>query len=177
VQGPLGGEGAGMLKTARNLFLTALVGGLWHGAQSTFLLFGLLHGVALVVQAAFRRARPESTTSAPLASLYSSVARAATLSFVVLGFVLFRSADLAAAVEFFSGETQAGSRAELAPAFLLLILALVASHVYAARGRAALRERLRRLPDLAFYPALGGVCALLVLSSSLRTAPFIYFRF
>jgi alginate O-acetyltransferase complex protein AlgI len=177
VHDPLGGDAAGLPKTARNLLLTALVAGLWHGAQATFVLWGLLHGVALVVEAASRRARSGPTTGTALASFHSSVARATTLSFVVASFVLFRSEDLGRALEFFSGETQAGSRAELAPAFLLVIFALVASHVYAARGREALRARLRRLPDLAFYPALGGVCALLVLSSSLRTAPFIYFRF
>lgn len=46
---PLGGNRRGELKTYRNLFLTFLIGGIWHGANLTFIAWGFLHGVAAVV--------------------------------------------------------------------------------------------------------------------------------
>ena len=52
---PLGGNRGGRLMTARNLMLTMLLGGLWHGANWTFLIWGALHGAALVVDHAYRR--------------------------------------------------------------------------------------------------------------------------
>jgi D-alanyl-lipoteichoic acid acyltransferase DltB (MBOAT superfamily) len=51
---PLGGSRGGQLATARNLFLTMLLGGLWHGAGWTFVVWGALHGVFLAVHQAFR---------------------------------------------------------------------------------------------------------------------------
>ncbi|GAB2784240.1 MBOAT family protein [Rhabdobacter roseus] len=47
---PLGGNRKGTFKTYRNLMLTMLLGGLWHGANWTFLVWGLLHGLYLVAQ-------------------------------------------------------------------------------------------------------------------------------
>lgn len=43
---PLGGNRAGKINTYRNLFLTFLIGGLWHGANWTFIIWGALHGFA-----------------------------------------------------------------------------------------------------------------------------------
>lgn len=47
---PLGGDRGGRWKTLRNVFLTFLLGGLWHGAAWTFVVWGALHGAALVLQ-------------------------------------------------------------------------------------------------------------------------------
>ena len=47
---PLGGNRGGVVKTYRNLMLTMLLGGLWHGANWTFVFWGFLHGMYLVVQ-------------------------------------------------------------------------------------------------------------------------------
>ena len=47
---PLGGNRSGEIRTIINIMLTFLIGGLWHGAAWTFVFWGLLHGVALVMQ-------------------------------------------------------------------------------------------------------------------------------
>ncbi len=52
---PLGGNRGGEPKTMRNLFLTFLIGGLWHGANWTFVVWGALHGLALVFLRLFHR--------------------------------------------------------------------------------------------------------------------------
>ena len=52
---PLGGSRSGEWSTARNLMLTMTLGGLWHGASWTFVVWGLYHGLLLVGHRAFRR--------------------------------------------------------------------------------------------------------------------------
>ena len=47
---PLGGNRGGRLKRARNLFVTLLLAGLWHGAAWTFVVFGAIHGAALAIE-------------------------------------------------------------------------------------------------------------------------------
>lgn len=49
----LGGNRKGVLFTYRNLFLTMLIGGLWHGANWTFVLWGAIHGLALAIERIF----------------------------------------------------------------------------------------------------------------------------
>ena len=49
----LGGNRGGKLRTYRNLMLTMVLGGLWHGASWNFVIWGTLHGLALVVEREF----------------------------------------------------------------------------------------------------------------------------
>ena len=51
---PLGGNRGGALQTARNLIVTMVLGGLWHGAAWTFVLWGAIHGAALVIEPSWR---------------------------------------------------------------------------------------------------------------------------
>jgi alginate O-acetyltransferase complex protein AlgI len=55
---PLGGNRGGAWRIRRNLMLTMLLGGLWHGASWMFVLWGGLHGLFLVAERAIRRRRP-----------------------------------------------------------------------------------------------------------------------
>ncbi|MEK6374526.1 MAG: MBOAT family protein [Acidobacteriota bacterium] len=55
---PLGGNRGGTWRTYRNLMITMLLGGLWHGASWTFVFWGVLHGTYLVVERAFTRQLP-----------------------------------------------------------------------------------------------------------------------
>lgn len=52
---PLGGNRKGTARTYLNLIITMVLGGLWHGANWTFVIWGLLHGVALCINKAFRK--------------------------------------------------------------------------------------------------------------------------
>lgn len=54
---PLGGSKGGNLKTYRNLFITFLLGGIWHGAGWTFVIWGVLHGLALIINRIFDRTK------------------------------------------------------------------------------------------------------------------------
>jgi len=52
---PLGGNRKGVLRQYLNLFLTMLLGGLWHGASLTFVLWGAMHGAALAIDKLFQK--------------------------------------------------------------------------------------------------------------------------
>jgi len=87
---PLGGSRRGEARTCFNLLFTMALCGLWHGANWTFVAFGVYHGVLLV---AGRLVRPA------VAAVPGGVKRAATFLLVVVGFVIFRSRDLGMAGE------------------------------------------------------------------------------
>ena len=91
---PLGGNRKGTWKTYRNLFLTMLLGGLWHGAAWTFVIWGAYQGVLLVLERAFggRRLVVDFAGSPGLVGrLLWSVRVLVTFNFVCLGWVFFRA--------------------------------------------------------------------------------------
>jgi alginate O-acetyltransferase complex protein AlgI len=94
---PLGGAAGGPARRTINLFLTMVIGGLWHGANWTFVLWGAFHGVLLAANHAWRqwRGRRAPTQGSRFAGW------AATFTAFVIGMVLFRAADLSAASNMF----------------------------------------------------------------------------
>ncbi len=68
---PLGGSHGGRSQTARNLMITMLLGGLWHGASWTFVVWGAIHGAALVVHKCYlwMRERVQSPPMLPLGAI------------------------------------------------------------------------------------------------------------
>jgi alginate O-acetyltransferase complex protein AlgI len=90
---PLGGNRGGAARQFRNLSVTMLLGGLWHGAGWTFILWGGLHGLYLVANHAFRRAR-QGWGFAPSSSAFTrALARATTLAAVGFAWIFFRADD------------------------------------------------------------------------------------
>jgi D-alanyl-lipoteichoic acid acyltransferase DltB (MBOAT superfamily) len=90
---PLGGNRRGPGRRYVNLAITMLLGGLWHGAGWTFVIWGGLHGIGLIVNHAWRASAVSRRAAIP-----SSVAQGLTLAFVVLAWVPFRARDVAAAL-------------------------------------------------------------------------------
>ena len=82
---PLGGSRKGTIGTVRNLMVTMLLGGLWHGAAWHFVLWGAYHGVLLIAD---RALQPW------LARLPSLIYRWGTFFLVVVGWVLFRATSI-----------------------------------------------------------------------------------
>lgn len=85
---PLGGNRAGGLLTYRNLLLTMLLGGLWHGAAWTFLLWGAWQGLFLILERRLGKV-------APYGVLPHALQVACTLVLVVFGWVLFKATSVA----------------------------------------------------------------------------------
>jgi alginate O-acetyltransferase complex protein AlgI len=95
---PLGGNRYGLVRRYVNLLLTMTIGGLWHGAAWTFVLWGLLHGIYLVVNHAWR------AVWTPINAWWSrSIARLITLTAFALSLVLFRAPSLDAAIAIYRG--------------------------------------------------------------------------
>ena len=92
---PLGGSRRGRIRRYVNLMITMLLGGLWHGAGWTFVLWGGLHGLYLTVNHLWRDAH--------LPALPRLFGWALTFLSVVTGWVFFRAASLSRAMEILSG--------------------------------------------------------------------------
>ncbi len=91
---PLGGNRFGTWRTYSNLFITFLLGGLWHGASWMFVIWGALHGGALVVHRLWQRWG---------GALPTVLAWVVTFQFINLTWVFFRAEDMQAALNVLSG--------------------------------------------------------------------------
>lgn len=89
---PLGGNRKGRWRTYVNLMITMLLGGLWHGASWTFVVWGLLHGIGLGVHKLWQTYAPQNRT--PFAGFFGW---ATTYAFVCVTWVFFRAADFTTA--------------------------------------------------------------------------------
>ena len=177
---PLGGNRGHRIATARNLVLTMFLGGLWHGAAWTFVVWGLLHGVFLVAERLFTRLADASRLH--LTRLRMILGWLATFLAIITAWVFFRAEDLSSAMtmviamysaEALSYETLAMLSYEDGAA--VLALGLIVLLQVANRNR-PLNELLRALP----WPVLGvtlGCMLLLISLSSGQTNAFIYFQF
>jgi alginate O-acetyltransferase complex protein AlgI len=85
---PLGGNRHGTARTYRNLCIVFVLTGFWHGANWTFLVWGLYHGALLIIERGFRVDGP------PASAAWVIPRRALTFVLVVFGWVFFRSTDL-----------------------------------------------------------------------------------
>jgi alginate O-acetyltransferase complex protein AlgI len=177
---PLGGNRKGKLLTYRNLLLTMLLGGLWHGAAWTFVAWGGIHGVGLAigrlrrdVRQAFGRPDPPDT------ALRRLVARVVTFHIVCFGWIFFRADSFGRAWDVITQLVTAwGQPSPLVTSSIVLaiVVGIGSQYVPVAAIGAVLRgfQRLT-LPAQAACLAVG-----LMLVDTLGppgVAPFIYFRF
>jgi alginate O-acetyltransferase complex protein AlgI len=171
---PLGGSHGTRARTAFALMATMVLGGLWHGAAWTFVVWGALHGLYLAVERATGQSPTDPTAMSPLER---GVRRVVTFHLVCFGWVFFRASSFGNAVEVLGRLTDVGPVAALTPAVLLLIaIGIGFQYVPKALGT-RLEERLAQpRPVLA---GLVGAVGLLVIDAlgPQGIAPFIYFQF
>jgi alginate O-acetyltransferase complex protein AlgI len=177
---PLGGSRGSHLRTALNLMVTMTVGGLWHGANWTFVVWGALHGALLVVHRGFRAlCRRHAPLDRLLQTAPATAARVAlTFLAVSLAWVLFRAPSFSSALIMLRGlfivRTGQGAPCPV-EGFWLLAALVVLEHLTARRGLVA--RTLPRLPA----PILGCghalVLTLTLLLAPDATRPFVYFQF
>ena len=178
---PLGGSRRGRLRTCINLMLTMLLGGLWHGAAWTFVVWGGLHGLLLVMHRIWTQ-RLDRTGWRPFGLARDSAAwrwisRILLFHAVCAGWVFFRAPSFGIAFDVFR-RLSAGGAATLAtvPVCVVLFLGL-ASQFTPPRWRNALEVQLGRWPALARGAALAVAVALIEILGPTGVAPFIYFQF
>jgi D-alanyl-lipoteichoic acid acyltransferase DltB (MBOAT superfamily) len=103
---PLGGNRVGPQRRSINLMATMLLGGLWHGAGWTFVVWGGLHGLYLMLHQAWLRARgrwPGRALGPPAGAAWGMLGWLLTFLAVVVGWVIFRAPNMAAAYEMLRG--------------------------------------------------------------------------
>ena len=92
---PLGGNRKGKTRTYINLLLTMVIGGLWHGANVTFIVWGFLHGIALCFHKLFKATFARNKKHSLIGSLISVLI---TYVFVCVCWVFFRAENLSSAL-------------------------------------------------------------------------------
>jgi alginate O-acetyltransferase complex protein AlgI len=172
---PLGGNRHGSLRTYANLIATMLLGGLWHGASWTFVVWGGLHGVALACNRAFRERFGDVLRHQPALRVLSTFA---TFHFVVLAWVFFRAHTFRDARAMF-GEllTFTGYHPNLDPRVLLVLAFGLAMHFLPLGLEAKLRARFGTLPGIVQGVALFLVMLAVRRMASAEAVPFVYFQF
>jgi D-alanyl-lipoteichoic acid acyltransferase DltB (MBOAT superfamily) len=174
---PLGGNRGSNLATYRNLLITMLLGGLWHGASWNFVLWGFLHGVGLAATRAFQRLGPRRSASTP-SRARQLIGGALTFHYVCFAWIFFRAGTFVDARRVLSQlSTLTAFHPNLPPIVLgALGIGLVAS--FAPRALyAGARDRFTALPAPAQGLVLFGVAIVLHEVASTAAVPFVYFQF
>jgi alginate O-acetyltransferase complex protein AlgI len=165
---PLGGNRKGRIRTYINLMATMVLGGLWHGAAWTFVLWGGFQGAGLSVEHAISG---RFRTPAWLRWLV-------TFNLVVLGWILFRAQDLSIFWTYLTRLFTPGASTLITAPALIAVVLVIGLQLLPERPMEGLQARIERL-----QPALlGAALAVLILFvgatvPSQGVPPFIYFRF
>jgi alginate O-acetyltransferase complex protein AlgI len=165
---PFGGNKGGEWYVARNLMLTMLVGGLWHGASVNFILWGLYHGVLLI---AYR------FNAAWWDRLPAPVRQGVLFLCVLIGWVPFRLPTLTATGDVLAALFGARGAGLVALPPGLIAVPIAAAMWWAFRGPNAFQidvERRSMARDAALFGVAGAVLALMATD---RASPFLYFQF
>jgi alginate O-acetyltransferase complex protein AlgI len=163
---PLGGNRGGPWLTRRNIMLTMLLGGLWHGASWTFVVWGAYHGALLL---AYRAVRPAWDRLPPL------LRRAGTFLLVLVGWVFFRADSWSMATHLLGRMFSWASGPALAGAWgLVAALAAAAAVAHVGRNSWEIDHQWRPAAALGLA-CLFALCVLVLYSG--QPQPFLYFQF
>jgi alginate O-acetyltransferase complex protein AlgI len=168
---PLGGNRKGRLLTYRNLMLTMLLGGLWHGAAWTFVVWGGIHGLGLSLERA--------TGWRPTSAAAKWFGRVLTFHVVCFGWIFFRADSFGRAGEVLARLFTAWGQSSplvTTSVVLAILVGILGQYVRPGAIGAALRG-FQRLPVLAQATAFGVALMLINTLGPEGVAPFIYFRF
>ena len=176
---PLGGNKKGNWRTALNCLLTLLLVGIWHGSSIMFVIWGLMHGMALVVHKAFKpwlSRIPDTWYTKPFSLLL-------TTAFIICGWAVFRSPDLETAQIMFR---QIGSdfRPDSIPAFwsmrtTWLTMMILCGLLLCIRERYYNRMMIKFIfsPWLMKLAAFAIAVQLAIEFHSSNITPFLYYNF
>lgn len=182
---PLGGNRKGKVRTMFNRFFVFLCTGIWHGANWTFVVWGIYHGVLTIIETAVESRRKKYTGSAGSANaskaLQGTLGHIYTLLAVTIGFVIFRADTMGQAAAFIKSmfsftRTQYGfmtASSVMSPLFIITMMI----------AAAASTPILKMVPQRKASLAVGRVCTIILyLLCIMEIAagsynPFIYFRF
>ncbi len=180
----LGGNRKGKIRTYINLMITMLLGGLWHGASVSFILWGALHGAALAVHkfvmGRFSSFKPMGGEMKPWRRVAGIVL---TFHLVCLGWILFRAPSMATVGEML-GQILTNFHPEVFPQFVegyrgvfVLMLIGYVLHFMPKSVDGALRGVVTRSPLVVQALLLAIAIFTVIQFKSAGVQPFIYFQF
>jgi alginate O-acetyltransferase complex protein AlgI len=168
----LGGSRGSRRATCRNIMITMGLGGLWHGASWNFVIWGLLHGLALVVERVF------GLTGGPRSRIGAAIGWVVTFHFVCITWVFFRSPSLDASLSYFATLLSGASWSTTMTPFVGGLLALGAlTQIVPARWFAALEARYDASSLVVKVAVPFAVIFLIAAAAPAGIPPFIYFQF
>ncbi len=185
---PLGGNRGGQLFRLRNIFLTMLIGGIWHGAAWTFVIWGAIHASLITANHALRLWAPSFHRWNDAGA--QVVKRTATLAFVMLAWIFFRAEDMSAAGAVIAGlvrlDGAAGDPHLAAMIAFAMALALYAPNSLEVAGYTD--DLAKPFPDSRARPArvlrptsMSAIATATLLAGGIaaawKPAAFIYFNF
>lgn len=176
---PLGGNRGSRLFNYRNLMITMVLGGLWHGAAWRFIIWGAMHGAALVGHKIYLEQqthnRKEKGRKENLFTRFLGIFL--TFSWVCLAWVFFRADSLGNAILIVSNCFSVGvmGSAMLGAEYIPILLGLLLMHWLSYRGY--LERMCRSLSGWGFSLAYGAAYAIVFAAKPTSYEPFIYFQF
>ena len=175
-----GGSRRGLARTLRNVMLTFVIGGIWHGAGWTFVIWGALHGLMLSVQNLWRKLQPRR--------LPKFAGGLLTALGVHVAWVFFRAPDVGAAGRMLKSMVLGGETpydwSESSPLLTGAFVAVAALILFLPNTHALMQVLARRLRSNAAVALAGAACGAVALlslvcglSDGLPQTPFVYFKF
>jgi alginate O-acetyltransferase complex protein AlgI len=167
---PLGGNRGVAWKVGRNLLITMLLGGLWHGAALNFIYWGGYHGLLLILA----RLRPVPAADSPM--LAKLRRRFVCFHLVLGGWLLFRVTGMENLTQYLHGLTEFTTGTRLHPGYYAILFLGLATHFLPVDWASRLGARFEVMPTF----VRAGVYAGLILAFcgvTLESPSFIYFQF
>ncbi|MGD0345291.1 MAG: MBOAT family protein [Terracidiphilus sp.] len=174
---PLGGSRGSAARTCVNLTITMLLGGLWHGAAWTFVIWGALHGFYLIVHRMWSAIPWRPLIRFRQTAVWRWMARLLLFHAVCLGWVFFRSPSFEIAFAVLRRLAVPGAITLASIPVAMALIAGLAGQFQPLRWRKALEFELGSWPAMARGVAFATAIFGIELLGPSGVAPFIYFRF
>ena len=169
---PLGGNRKGFAHTQFNILLAMVISGLWHGANSTFIVWGTLHGLGVIFVNLYDKALGKDQAMPVI------MARIFTLSYIALAWVFFRADNNESALQLLAGLTNGLGKTEfqhgLLAAFTIIFFLLSAQ---AQRIERACVQWLTELGWVALTLLVSALAFVAIVLGPSGVPGFIYYRF
>ncbi len=171
---PLGGNRRGKIRTAVNQLIVFTLTGLWHGANVTFLVWGLIHGVFLVL---------ESSAQKLFSKIPNIFKHIYTMLVVILAFVIFRADTVSYGIKYIgsmiipSAEANISRAIELCDPYniTIFVIGVLLSFGLHIKIKELMSEKTAAIVGYGISVALFALCIINISASTYD--PFIYFRF
>ncbi|RXJ90609.1 membrane-bound O-acyltransferase family protein [Arcobacter sp. CECT 8983] len=165
---PLGGNRISSFRTYVNLLATFIIGGLWHGAGWTFIFWGFLHGMALVIN------RLWQTLNIKLPKI---IAWFITFNFVNIAWVFFRAREWDDAIKVLSGMVNFSDFELINPIWLVTIIISVFVVLFFNNSMNYINNRFQFSKKIAIFTSFLFFCSFVAIRLLGGQSEFLYFNF